>query len=193
MTKSAIQARVHELCRRIEDANHRYYVLDDPDIPDAEYDRLLRELQQLEAAHPEFADPNSPTARVGIGTAKRKADGTSAVVFALQQLGVATSPIPRAVAAGGSFPIDAVVDQRFKEPELFVTRETGNTERIAIDIGGRKRLRYRGRAPGRWSRTLSSRAARRARARHHCTANRDRHLGARRHLPARNSSGSGDW
>ena len=57
--------RIAELRRRIEDANHRYYVLDDPSIPDSEYDRLMRELQALEAAHPELADATSPTQRVG--------------------------------------------------------------------------------------------------------------------------------
>jgi DNA ligase (NAD+) len=44
---------------------HRYYVLDDPSVPDAEYDRLFRELQSLEAAHPELLTPDSPTQRVG--------------------------------------------------------------------------------------------------------------------------------
>jgi DNA ligase (NAD+) len=58
-------ARIAELRRLIEDANHRYHVLDDPLIPDAEYDRLMRELEALEAAHPQFADPTSPTQRVG--------------------------------------------------------------------------------------------------------------------------------
>ncbi len=51
--------------RRLDDASHRYHVLDDPDIPDADYDRMLRELEALEAAHPGFADANSPTRRVG--------------------------------------------------------------------------------------------------------------------------------
>jgi DNA ligase (NAD+) len=58
-------ARIAKLRRLIEDANHRYHVLDDPSIPDAEYDRLMRELETLEAAHPQFADPTSPTQRVG--------------------------------------------------------------------------------------------------------------------------------
>jgi DNA ligase (NAD+) len=58
-------ARAAELRARIDDANHRYYVLDDPDIPDAEYDKLLRELMDLEAAHPELVAPDSPTQRVG--------------------------------------------------------------------------------------------------------------------------------
>lgn len=44
---------------------HRYYVLDEPSIPDAEYDKLFRELQALEAAHPELQTPDSPTQRVG--------------------------------------------------------------------------------------------------------------------------------
>jgi DNA ligase (NAD+) len=66
MTKApAAATRVAELRRRIDDANHRYYVLDDPDLPDIEYDRLLRELEALEQAHPQLRDANSPTARVG--------------------------------------------------------------------------------------------------------------------------------
>ena len=44
---------------------HSYYVLDEPSIPDAEYDRLFKELQALEAAHPELLSPDSPTQRVG--------------------------------------------------------------------------------------------------------------------------------
>jgi DNA ligase (NAD+) len=65
MTQAPAAARIAELRRRLDDANHRYYVLDDPDLPDAEYDRLLRELEALEDAHPKLRDPNSPTARVG--------------------------------------------------------------------------------------------------------------------------------
>jgi len=61
--KAAIRAA--ELRQQLNDANYRYYVLDDPSIPDIEYDRLLRELEALEGAHPDLADPDSPTARVG--------------------------------------------------------------------------------------------------------------------------------
>lgn len=53
------------LRRELHHHNHRYYVLDDPEISDAEYDRKLRRLMELEAAHPELADPGSPTVRVG--------------------------------------------------------------------------------------------------------------------------------
>jgi DNA ligase (NAD+) len=57
--------RAAELRRLIEHHNHRYYVLDDPEVSDAEYDALLDELRQIEAEHPELATPDSPTRRVG--------------------------------------------------------------------------------------------------------------------------------
>jgi DNA ligase (NAD+) len=57
--------RVAALRREIERHNHAYYVLDAPTIPDAEYDKLFRELQALEAAHPQLISADSPTQRVG--------------------------------------------------------------------------------------------------------------------------------
>jgi len=57
--------RAAELRSQLDDANYRYYVLDDPTLTDADYDRLLRELEVLEAAHPELASADSPTQRVG--------------------------------------------------------------------------------------------------------------------------------
>ncbi len=59
------QAKVEELRKEIEYHNYRYYVLDDPEISDAEYDRLMRELIELESAYPELVEPNSPSQRVG--------------------------------------------------------------------------------------------------------------------------------
>ena len=56
---------MERLCAQLEEANYRYYVLDDPTMPDYEYDRLLRHLEELEAAYPQFASPTSPTKRVG--------------------------------------------------------------------------------------------------------------------------------
>jgi len=53
------------LREQIDRANHAYYVLDAPDLPDAEYDRLFRELQELESRHPQLRSPDSPTQRVG--------------------------------------------------------------------------------------------------------------------------------
>ena len=62
---SKAQARIEELRREIERHNYRYYVLDEPSVPDAEYDRLMRELQALEEEYPTFCSPDSPTQRVG--------------------------------------------------------------------------------------------------------------------------------
>ena len=69
MRKDA-KARVAQLREQLEQANHRYYVLDAPSLSDAEYDRLFAELQALEAAHPDLLTPESPTQRVGGSPAK---------------------------------------------------------------------------------------------------------------------------
>jgi DNA ligase (NAD+) len=60
-----LQQRAADLRQRIEDANDRYYVHDDPSITDAEYDALMRELEALEAEHPQLARDDSPTRTVG--------------------------------------------------------------------------------------------------------------------------------
>jgi len=59
------EERVRALRAEIEHHNYRYFVLDDPEIPDAEFDRLVSELRRLEEAHPELVTPDSPTQRVG--------------------------------------------------------------------------------------------------------------------------------
>lgn len=76
---AATAARVEELRRLLDDANYRYYVLDDPTLADAEYDKLLRELEALEREHPELADPNSPTMRVGTAPSGKFAEVKHAV------------------------------------------------------------------------------------------------------------------
>lgn len=64
MTQGQAHKRADELRRLIEHHNYSYYVLDDPEVPDAEYDRLMRELESIEASHPELVTPDSPTQRV---------------------------------------------------------------------------------------------------------------------------------
>ena len=64
-------ARAEELRARLRDASHRYYVLDAPTLSDAEYDRLFRELEQLEADHPDLITPDSPTRRVGAAPSEK--------------------------------------------------------------------------------------------------------------------------
>ncbi len=64
-TARDVARRIDDLRRQIDHHNFRYYVLDDPEIGDAEYDTLFRELVELERDHPELATPDSPTQRVG--------------------------------------------------------------------------------------------------------------------------------
>ncbi len=62
---TAVMKKADALRLKLRHHNHQYHVLDEPEIPDAEYDRLVRELQALEAAHPDLVTPESPTQRVG--------------------------------------------------------------------------------------------------------------------------------
>jgi len=62
---SPIFEQISQLRAQLEEHNHNYYVLDAPSIPDAEYDRLMRELSTLEQANPEFQSPDSPSQKVG--------------------------------------------------------------------------------------------------------------------------------
>jgi DNA ligase (NAD+) len=63
--RADLERRADELRRQLHEANYWYFVRDEPQISDAEYDRLLRELRELEREHPELARPDSPTARIG--------------------------------------------------------------------------------------------------------------------------------
>lgn len=65
MSDQNIQNRINQLREQIIYHNYRYYILDDPEVSDIEYDRLLRELQKLETDFPQFITPDSPTQRVG--------------------------------------------------------------------------------------------------------------------------------
>ncbi|MFO7900218.1 MAG: NAD-dependent DNA ligase LigA, partial [Planctomycetota bacterium] len=67
---ASAEKRIRDLREQIRYHNYRYYVLDDPEISDAEYDRLLRRLEELEAEHPDLVTPDSPTQRVGAAPAE---------------------------------------------------------------------------------------------------------------------------
>ena len=68
--KENIKHRIHQLRENLHAHNHQYYILDSPIVSDQKFDQLLKELADLEAAHPEFFDANSPTQRVGGGITK---------------------------------------------------------------------------------------------------------------------------
>lgn len=63
--QDSVQQQIEQLTKQLQTYNHEYYVLDNPSIPDAEYDRVFRQLQELEAQHPELKSANSPTQKVG--------------------------------------------------------------------------------------------------------------------------------
>src|SRR4030067_1427985 len=65
-----LKKRAEELREQINYHNYRYYVLDSPVVSDAQYDKLLRALQEIEAQHPQLAAPDSPTQRVGAAPLK---------------------------------------------------------------------------------------------------------------------------
>ncbi len=76
MNMQEAKRRAAELTELLNYHNHRYYVLDDPEIPDSEYDRMLRELQEIEQAFPELISMESPTQRVGAAPAGRFEEAT---------------------------------------------------------------------------------------------------------------------
>lgn len=113
----------------IEPSPHLLLLWGDFDPPD----RVAKELQA------KVGDMlrDGATARLGIATAKRKPDGSGVVVFVLQGSGVTTAPIPRALPANGGFTLDATLEARFHDPEVFVTRDDGSTERLEVKTDGR--------------------------------------------------------
>jgi len=88
------QNRIQELRAEINHHNYRYYVLDSPEISDAEYDALMRELRQLETQYPQFLTPDSPTQRVGAEP--------------LEAFGVVEHPIPL-LSLGNAFAKDELL------------------------------------------------------------------------------------
>ncbi len=106
----AAAARAAQLRETLHHHAHRYYVLDAPELPDAEYDRLFQELQALEAAHPDLLTPDSPTQRV-IG---RVLDGLAPVRHAVPMLSIQTETD---TSAAGALAFDARVRRELALPE----------------------------------------------------------------------------
>ncbi len=70
MNREETHQKIVQLRKELEEHNYYYYVLAQPEISDYDFDMQLRELEKLEREHPEFADPNSPTKRVGSDVSK---------------------------------------------------------------------------------------------------------------------------
>ncbi len=108
--------RIAELVKELNEHSYRYYVLDDPSISDYEYDMKLRELEELEAAHPEFITPESPTQRVGGQVASGFDDVVHEVpleslqdVFSEQEVSDFTDRMKTA-SAGAQFIVEPKID-----------------------------------------------------------------------------------
>ncbi|MCW5659393.1 MAG: NAD-dependent DNA ligase LigA [Burkholderiaceae bacterium] len=108
-TKTSPAERVAELRRLLKHHAHRYYVLDEPEIPDAEYDKLFTELQTLEAAHPDLLTPDSPTQKV-IGEVR---EGLTPVKHAVPMLSIKTETD---TTEAGALKFDASVRHALKLP-----------------------------------------------------------------------------
>ena len=132
--------RINSITDLLNDANYRYYVLDDPQIPDFEYDRLLRELEELEAQYPDLSRADSPTKRVG-GQALSKFESVTHPVplmslqdvFSMEELDDFIGKV-HAVVAKADFTVEPKVDGLSVSLEyengVFVrgaTRGDGNT------------------------------------------------------------------
>ena len=148
MAPRTVAKRAAELRGLLEHHNHRYYVLDDPEISDPEYDDLLRELMALEEQHPELRTPDSPTQRVGAKPAGRFGE----------------VPPPAA---------DAVARERAGRDRAAGMGAAGSQPaHEARDSGARDRVRHG--AEDRRARDLAGLRERSARARSHARRRRDR-------------------
>jgi DNA ligase (NAD+) len=109
----SIAQRISQLRAEIEKQGYQYYVLDNPLIPDAEYDRLFRELQLLESQHPEFLTPDSPTLRVG----GKPLDGFRPVRHAVPMLSIRTETD---ITDQGALSFDARVRRELDEANATI-------------------------------------------------------------------------
>lgn len=110
----------------IEPSPHMLVVWSDAGTPEVIVEQLRPRLPELLG--------EGAMARLGIGMAERS-DGVHAVVFALQASSVSTAPMPRRIAAGGTLSIDAVIDPRYRGPEVFVTHDDGSVREIELKPG----------------------------------------------------------
>lgn len=138
MASKKVRDRVNALRRDIDHHNHCYHALDDPQIPDAEYDRLMRELQSLEEAHPDLVTADSPTQRVGAEPVA--AFGTVEHVLPMLSLGNAFSEqdlrefhrrVAERLELDESDPLDYAVEPKLDGAAVSLLYEDGRLTRGA--------------------------------------------------------------
>jgi DNA ligase (NAD+) len=128
--------RVAQLRQQLEEANYRYYALDDPSLSDLAYDALLRELQALEAEYPQILSPDSPTQRIG-------AQGTTAFdpvshrapmlsldnAFSPEELREWEAKLRRAIGADENYPIEYICELKIDGSAISLTYAQGRFAR----------------------------------------------------------------
>ena len=133
-------ARVAALREAIRRHDHRYYVLDDPEIPDHEYDALMRELEAIEAAHPDLVTAESPTQRVGAAPSESFAEAVHPVAmlslangFDEDEVRAFDRRIRERLAAeeGGEYPVDYVGEVKIDGLAISLLYEHGRLVRGA--------------------------------------------------------------
>jgi DNA ligase (NAD+) len=130
MATTNIEHRLKELRTEIHEHNYRYYVLSEPIVTDAEYDVLMKELQQLEEAHPELITPDSPTQRVGSDTSSDlpKVEHPAPIlslgnVTSVEELHAWRERIGRLLIEGTE--LDYVVEPKFDGLTIVLTYDDG--------------------------------------------------------------------
>ncbi len=130
---SGDEARIMELRETLNRHNHNYYVLNQPTISDQEFDHLMRELQDLEAKHPEMADPLSPTQRVGSDLSQ----GFKQIVHERPMMSLGNSYsidevqdfLRRAKDGLGGEPVEIVGEMKYDGTSISLTYENGRLQR----------------------------------------------------------------
>ena len=135
MSEQEAKKRIEELRGTLDYHAKLYYVYDAPEISDREYDMLYRELQDLEAAFPQFDDPNSPTRRVGGAVLDKFEKFTHRVklnsladVFSHEELAAFLSDTERALGARAAYSIEPKIDGL----SVALTYENGKFVRMAL-------------------------------------------------------------
>lgn len=127
-----IRERIEDLTRRLQHHNYRYHVLDDPEISDAQYDRLFRELEDLEAKHPDLRLPDSPTLRVGAPPLEAFEKHTHRVpmlslanAFSEEDLKAFDERVHRFLDLPGTVELEYFVEPKFDGLSISLTYEHG--------------------------------------------------------------------
>jgi DNA ligase (NAD+) len=117
----SVQSHIENLRAKLHAANEDYYTHDRPTMADAEFDRALAELKQLELQHPEYNDPNSPTSRVG----GRSVEGFTKAKHAVKMLSLDNAFTPEEILSFFGKPVDVILEPKIDGLSLSLRYQRG--------------------------------------------------------------------